>query len=268
VSKIGEHAYATSGWTARAPIVKAFNCGPGPLQAAPAGAPLFYRRFLGDWDPAVPGNAIAEKAVADLAGFRAPGRLWIELFVGPNQDGLDALGQQIRQALTVTRREGIGLAAFSWYTGQPEPAIWQVAAAAGWYGLDPEIDVIAVQEYTASGTVDDAVNVGRFDAIFYAGWTGRVAILEAGYDRCGQPGCGWQSALTIDQFYAYLHAYDALLQRYSRVLGATVYNAPGWPAFEFHDPDGQFTYNPTQPAAAHRPGVPLLSFGGTHAHAA
>lgn len=244
-SKIGEHAYETSGWTPRAPIVKAFNCGPGPLQAAAPNAPLFYRKFFGNFDPYHDGSDLAWKTIADLGTFRAPGRLWIELFVGPDQNALDYVGAQIKAALPACRQANIGLAAFSWYTGQPEPQVWQVAASKGWYGLDPAIDVISVQEYTNNGIVNDPVNVGRFKTIFDAGWTGRVAILEAGYDSCGQPNCGWQSALTEDQFYAYLHDYDNLLGQYPKVMGATVFNAPGWPTFEFHDDRGEFNIGAT-----------------------
>lgn len=256
LSKIGEHAYSTTGWTPRCGIVKAFNCGPAPLAAAHPKAALFYRHYIGDWAPFSSGADVAANVVSQLKGFRAPGRLWIELFVGPDQGdwqqgdwtGIDAVGQQVQDAVTFLRTHApdIGLAAFSWYTGQPEREVWDYIAAHNWYGIDPNRDVISVQEYTNTGTIADPVNVGRFTRLLDAGWKGRVAILEAGVDKCGKPGCGWQTYLTQDQFYAYLRDYDALLQKYPQVIGATVYNAPGWPSFEFHDPNGEFNYTAPQ----------------------
>ena len=236
--KIGPHDYNTTEWDGRAGIIKAFNCGPGPLQAALPQAYTFYRKFMGDWTNA-DGAWVAQQVVAAIGGF-VPSA--VELYVGPPQDQIDALCTQVEQAATWLHSQGHALAAFSWYTGQPEPVVWQTVAARGWCGLDPRIDFISVQEYTANGTINDPVNVGRFKSIIDAGWTGRIAILEGGYDSCGQPGCGWQSALTLDQFYAYLNDYAKLIAAYPQVVGMTVFNAPGWPSFEFHDPNKIFNY--------------------------
>lgn len=242
MSKIGEHAFSTTDWTSRAGIVKAFDCGPGPLQAARDEAWRFYRKYMGNFDPSRNGADVANEVIAALNGYRHP-KLRIELYVGPDQSQTDRIFGQIEEALPVCRANGVGLAAVSFYTGQPEPAVWQAMAARNWCGLDPTKDCISVQEYTNNGTVNDSVNVGRFKALIAAGWTGPVAVLEAGMDKCGQPGCGWQTYLTQDQFYQYLHDYDAILQQYPQVLGATVFNAPGWGSFEFHDPLGQFNYS-------------------------
>jgi len=239
MSKIGEHAYSTTEWTGRAGIVKAFNCGPGPLKAAPDDAWRIYRKFMGEFQPR-DGAEVAREVIADLQGYRHP-KLSIELYVGAPQDQIAAICDQIAQALPVCRAEGVGLAAFSFYTGQPEVGIWQYAANRGWCGLDPARDVVSVQEYTNNGTVDNPVNVGRFEALITCGWKGGIAVTEAGYDSAGTPNSGWRSALTEDQFYAYLQDYDALLARYPQVIGATVFNAPGWPSFEFHDDRKKFS---------------------------
>jgi hypothetical protein len=247
LSLIGEHTGSTSGWTSRCGILKAFNSGPGVLQAGHPDAVRFYRAYMGEWSDRDGGDT-ARQVIAQLAGYRHP-KLYIELYVGPPQDEIAAICDQIEQALPVAHAAGVGLAAFSFYTGQPERSVWDYAASRNWCGLDPALDCISVQEYTNNGTVNNPVNVGRFTALIDAGWTGPIAITEAGYDSAGTPQSGWQSALTMDEFYAYLRSYDALLAGYTQVLGATVFNAPGWPSFDFHDPRGQFNYSGATPVA-------------------
>lgn len=247
MSKIGPHDYSTTEWGSRAGIVKGFGT-PEPLRQAHPDAWRIFRTYMGEWQPR-DGADVAREVISGLQGYRHP-KLSIELYVGPPQDRIADICTQIEQALPVCRAEGVGLAAFSFYTGQPEAGVWQYAANRGWCGLDPDRELISVQEYTSTGSVDDAVNVGRFRALINCGWKGRIAVTEAGYDSAGTPQSGWQSAMTLTAFYAYLQAYDGLLLDYPQVVGATVFNAPGWTTFDFHDPLKKFSIIPTDSQAS------------------
>jgi hypothetical protein len=232
-------------------VVKQFNNGTSLLEAARDDAWRVFRVWFKN-QPYYPGvgRSVANDVIAELKGYRHP-RLFVELYVGPEQGDIAALCDMIEEAVPVVHDAGLRLAAFSWYTGQPEYDIWRYVASRNWCRLNPKRDALSLQEYTNTGTIHDPVNVGRFRLAIQAGWTGPIFITEAGFDSSGTNAGGWRLHLSEDGYYAYLQDYDALVAGEPQVLGATVFTAdgmtPDWSNFEFTDPRGAFSAGSSVP---------------------
>lgn len=257
MSKIGEHNYGSpSTWTARAPILKVFNSDPGVLRLAPDNAIRVARKYFPS-QSIYPGAGVdaANQVIAMLGGYWHR-NLFVELYVGPDQSAIGPLCDMIVEALPVVRQANLRLAAFSWYTGQPESNIWSYVAGRNWCGLNPYRDALSLQEYTKTGGIFDTQNVGRFKLAIAAGWTGPIIITEGGYDNSGTNAGGWRANLSEDQYYAYLQAKDIILASYPQVLGECIFSSyptSDWSNFEFHDPRGQFSIEETPVASPTEP---------------
>jgi hypothetical protein len=244
MSKIAPHVETPTlgqmAWARRAVGVKQFRTGSSVLAAAAEANPdavLVYRA----WPDTPDANAV----LAQLGGFRAP-NLYIELRNEPVVDTTGELFAEIEAAVPVCRQAGVRLAALSLSTGNPEPDFWAAMRDRGWCGLDPSLDAIALHEYSYAGEID-GWNMGRFQKLIEAGWTGAILITECGIDDGTGPGGGWRRTNRPDwpgteaAFEDLLQRYDALLAQYPQVLIATVFSADNWPSFYYDDPSGLFS---------------------------
>lgn len=129
------------------------------------------------------------------------------------------------------------VAGFSWSTGNPTPAKWDIivpnvieAAAA--------CDIHAFHEYYSTwGHDGDWGRYRAFEAALPAYARKPVVITEAGLDDNGNNFTGgYRGKITFQEYIEILRAYDAVLMQDPYCLGATVFAWAdwNWPSFELN----------------------------------
>lgn len=156
-------------------------------------------------------------------------------------EGANEIGDSVAVALCafelerLERMHAVGLrcAVGSWSVGRPDLPTWAIYQPA----LDAMRlgDVVALHEYWADRA--DIANrwfCGRWTKVPQL--TGRpIIITECGRDFVdGRGAAGWQRTCDAETFLEDLRQYNALLEQYPNVLGATVFTGGvvgGWEAF-------------------------------------
>jgi hypothetical protein len=199
------------------------------FRAARSDALLVWRHYLASQDPSQP-EATVDQVVAALGGFRAPGRLVLELW-----NECHPTAEQLRRVVAHAHALGFLVAVGSWGTGDYTQSDWDAAVASG-------ADYIAVHAYWSPEVGPTVWNAYRWRQFWRPGQP-KVLVTECGFDRVrdgdggtyvGQPGY-IADGLSAEQLLTSLVAYGAAIKADPAVAYAFPFTCgptPDWAAFD------------------------------------
>jgi hypothetical protein len=137
---------AAKAWVQKADVVKVLD-DPSLLAEANAGSLLIFRAVADDWGTYLHtddgAETFASLLLGRLKGFRAPGRLYVELLNEVPPSDTTCYVSFAQKIVPILHDAGVLVAGPSWATGDYELEDWQAWRKAGWAGLD----AIAVHAY-------------------------------------------------------------------------------------------------------------------------
>jgi len=241
--KLGPHVErltdAARSWVAVAPAVKTLD-NVAVFESAPLGALRVWRHYLATQDTTQP-EATVNAIIAALGGYRAPGRLVLELWneAHPN-------AEQFKRAVDHAHAQGFLVAAGSWGTGDYNQEDWEGAVAS-------RADYLAVHAYWSPGGPTQW-NGFRWRQFWTPGQP-QVLVTECGLDtvRDGPNGTyvgkpGWKAnGLSAEQFTGALMDYAVQIEYDPAVAFAFPFTCgptPDWAAFDCDPIAGWLTQQP------------------------
>jgi murein DD-endopeptidase MepM/ murein hydrolase activator NlpD len=163
------------------------------------------------------------------------------------------------ERLRLMHGDGLRSAVGSWSVGVPDIPVWATYAPV--LAAIRDGDAVSLHEYWIDAPdVGNQWHVGRWRLVPQLDNI-KIVVTECGRDFVeGRGYSGWKldKSLSANSYLAELRGYGAILDRFSNVLGATVFTAgqiidPQWQPFEVNSIAAIITAESTQPVATPTP---------------